>query len=44
MYLVEEPEYDRLWHEKMATEAVADMLVDYLYTIDEDLSHVMGIY
>lgn len=41
IYFVSEHEYNNLWHENMATEAVTDILVDYLYNVlDEDLYHV----
>ena len=36
--LHQQEEYNKLWHENMASEAASDMLVDYLYdVIEEDL-------
>lgn len=43
--LHQQEEYNKLWHENMVSEAIAEILVDYLYNvIDEDLYDVQQWY
>ena len=36
--------YNNVWHENMASEAVGNILAEYIQAIDGDLSHAFGVY
>ena len=36
--------YNNLWHENMATDAIAYMVADYIESIGGDLAHAFGVY